>query len=132
MGLDVGIYGIGTDIVDIVRIKKGIERYGAKFTTRIFTDSEITYCESKNIPAIHYAGRFAAKEAFIKILDDKVRGFRWRDIEILNTPSGKPYMVFSGFIADFLGRAMISDVFVSISHEWRYAVAFVIATKDTT
>jgi holo-[acyl-carrier protein] synthase len=87
------IHGIGTDIVEIYRIKDAVEKWGERFLKKIFTENEIAYCNKKKDPYPHLAVRFAAKEAVIKassLLRDKRLAFH--DIEILNEPSGKPFI----------------------------------------
>lgn len=87
------IKGIGIDIIDIKRIKKIIERYGDRFYTRILTGKEIEYCKSFSKPDLHFAGRFASKEAYSKSIGTGIsKDFRWKDIEILNDKRGKPYI----------------------------------------
>jgi len=87
------IKGIGIDIIDIKRIKKIIERYGDRFYTRILTEKEIEYCKSFSKPDLHFAGRFASKEAYSKSIGTGIsKDFRWKDIEILNDKRGKPYI----------------------------------------
>jgi holo-[acyl-carrier protein] synthase len=74
------VIGLGLDATDISRISDTIERYGDRFLRRIFTDGEIAYCTRRRVPAIHFAGRFAAKEAAMKALGTgHSRGVLWRD-----------------------------------------------------
>ena len=91
------IIGIGNDVIDIRRIEKTLERYGERFIMRIFTDVEIRKSERRAQRAASYAKRFAAKEACSKALGT---GFRasvyWRDMGVVNEPSGKPTMVLTG------------------------------------
>jgi len=87
------IKGIGIDIIEVKRIKKIIERYGDRFYTRILTEKEIKYCKSFSKPDLHFAGRFASKEAYSKSIGTGIsKDFRWKDIEILNNKRGKPYI----------------------------------------
>lgn len=124
------IYGIGTDIVEIDRIKDAVEKWGGRFLEKIYTGNEVLYCNKKKDPYPHLAARFAAKEAVMKALsiggseleDDKgigVPGFR--DIEVLNHPNGKPFIAPHGLIP---GRSC--NIHLSISHERKYAVANVV------
>lgn len=117
------ILGIGNDIIEIQRIAKNIERYGQKFLDRIFTPLEQAYCLKHRDPARNFAGRFAAKEAVVKAFGT---GFgahiSWTDIEIINAPSGKPYVHFSTQLTNKLPTD--SHVFISISHCQDYATAF--------
>ncbi|MGH2574384.1 MAG: holo-ACP synthase [Ignavibacteria bacterium] len=85
--------GIGIDIVEVSRINNLIEKYGDKFFQRILTPNEINYCKSFSRPDIHFAGRFASKEAYSKAIGTGIsKNFRWKDIEILNDEKGKPYI----------------------------------------
>lgn len=121
------ILGIGTDIVEVNRIKKVAERYMDRFLNRIFTSYEQEYCFKYKEPAIHFAGRFAAKEAIAKALGTGFRsGLSWLDIEIRNDASGKPIVNFSkSLIASSNDNSVC---LVSISHCHEYATAFAIRT----
>ena len=117
------IKGIGIDIVEVDRISGAVKRWRHKFLEKIFNDSEISYCyKMKNVFQC-LAGRFAAKEAFIKALSDSEA---WgtapnlKDIVILNHPSGKPYIAVHG------GLPEPYDISLTLSHERHYAVAMVI------
>src|SRR5213083_259449 len=90
------IIGLGLDATDIERIAATIERYGERFVHRIFTDGEIAYCTRRRVPAIHFAGRFAAKEAAMKALGTgHSLGVLWKDVEVLR-PGGPPRLEFHG------------------------------------
>ena len=90
------IIGLGLDATDIARIAATIERYGDRFLHRIFTDGEIAYCTRRRVPAIHFAGRFAAKEAAMKALGTgHSRGVLWRDVEVVRR-GGPPQLQFHG------------------------------------
>jgi holo-[acyl-carrier protein] synthase len=91
-----GIIGLGIDATDIDRIADTIERYGERFTRRVFTDGEIEYCTRRRIPAIHFAGRFAAKEAAMKALGTgHTQGVLWRDVEVVRR-GGPPQLQLHG------------------------------------
>ena len=116
----------GTDIIEIERVKECIESLGDKFLSRVFTNNEIEYCESKeNMKYQHYAARFAAKEATFKAISDFLKSkyeITWKDIEILNDTNGKPKLNFiSANITELTGCD------VSISHCKLYATACVVA-----
>src|SRR6185503_6633481 len=88
------ILGLGTDIVECLRIAQMIERHGELFITRVYTDHEIEYCSARKAATQHYAGRWAAKEAVLKALGTGwQRGISWRDIEIRNDRLGAPSVV---------------------------------------
>src|ERR671930_446540 len=91
------ILGLGSDIIDIRRIEKAIERFGDRFLDRIFTDAERRKCDRRVNPAASYARRFAAKEACSKALGTGFRrGVFWRDLGVINLPTGKPCMRLTG------------------------------------
>jgi holo-[acyl-carrier protein] synthase len=90
------IIGIGLDATDIDRIADTIERYGERFLNRIFTEHEIAYCTRRRVPAIHFAGRFAAKEAAMKALGTgHSQGVLWRDVEVVRR-GGPPQLQLHG------------------------------------
>ena len=115
---------IGTDIVDVERIKASIDNYQTRFINRVFSIEEQEYCNSKSIPEMHYAGRFAAKEAIIKAIKSGgfTQLFNLNDIKIINCSDGSPHVEL-GF--DFKG-----EIKVSISHTQKHAVAFAISKID--
>ncbi len=91
------IIGIGNDIIDIRRVEKVLERHGERFTLRIFTDIEVRKSERRKLRAASYAKRFAAKEACAKALGTGLRGgVFWRDMGVVNLPSGRPTMKLTG------------------------------------
>ena len=113
------ILGIGTDIIEIERIRKAVKRWGNGFLKHILTDQEITHAKRYQNPFAHYAGRFAAKEAIFKALGDPK--LSWQDVTIFNDKEGKP--VCKHRRASFKHRILIS-----ISHSKDYATAFCIVT----
>jgi len=125
----VNIY-IGTDIVDIRRIKRIINKYGDKFKLRCFHKSEITRSESKTKSEESYAKRYAAKEACAKALGTGLaRGVFWKDIEIRNNKFGKPNIFLHNKALKFLkkiGKSLEPKIEVSLSDEKNYAIANVI------
>lgn len=112
----------GTDIIEISRIKEGINELGERFLNRIYTKKEIMYCESKKEQKYqHYAARFAAKEAAFKALSwnitDKYK-IEWKDIEVINDDQGRPKLNIIG-----IDMSLIDSVDISLSHCREYAVA---------
>lgn len=90
------IIGLGLDATDIDRIADTIERYGDRFLRRVFTEGEIAYCGRRRVPAIHFAGRFAAKEAAMKALGTgHTQGVLWRDVEVVRR-GGPPQLALHG------------------------------------
>jgi len=122
------VLGIGTDIVECLRIAQMIERHGEQFIGRVYTDHEIEYCRARKAATQHYAGRWAAKEAVIKALGTGWRrGLGWRDIEIRNSPSGKPVVALRGAVCDLIEQLGIREILVSISHCRTHATAYAMA-----
>ncbi|MDP8213282.1 MAG: holo-ACP synthase [Candidatus Zapsychrus exili] len=115
------VLGIGTDIIEVQRIKKAIDRWGDNFLKHVFLDEEIEYAQRNKFPAQNFAARFAAKEAVYKALKDKSH-ISWKDIKILNDESGKPYCIIND-------KNFKSKVMVSLSHTQNYAVANAIITE---
>ncbi|MCA9235805.1 MAG: holo-ACP synthase [Planctomycetales bacterium] len=126
--MNVPIVGIGTDIIECLRIAQMIERHGEMFIRRVYTEAEIDYCSTKKAATQHYAGRWAAKEAVLKALGTGwVRGIGWRDVEVRHRPGGGPAAVLHGGARDVAERAGIGQVHLSISHCRSHAVAYAIA-----
>ena len=123
------IAGIGTDIVEIERIRAAVNKWGDTFLQRIFSESEISYCFSKRDPFPNLSGRFAVKEATVKALSGVINGrnIYVGDIEVMNESSGKPYIVLAEDIMSLIDDTIIFHV--SLSHERRYALATVIIEK---
>lgn len=126
------IIGIGTDIVEIVRIGEMIERHGELFLQRVYTEQEIKYCQRNREAIQHYAGRWAAKEAVMKTLGTGfTKGVGWKDIEVLSRRSGQPMVELSGGAAAVARRIGIDEVLITISHCRAYATATAIAIQHT-
>ncbi len=122
------IIGIGTDIVETLRIAQMIERHGELFLLRVFTPYEVEYCSARKAATQHYAGRWAAKEAVLKALGTGwSRGIAWRDIEVRNEIGGKPHVVLDGGALDVSRRLGIEHLLISISHCRAYATAYALA-----
>jgi len=125
------ILGIGSDICDIRRIEKVIERHGERFLARIFTEAERKRAERRAKSVETYAKRFAAKEACSKALGTGIRGgVWWRDMGVVNLPSGRPTMKLTGGAAARLAKmtppGMEARIDLSITDEYPLAQAFVI------
>ncbi|QTN30992.1 holo-ACP synthase [Akkermansiaceae bacterium] len=124
------IYGIGIDVVEVDRIEAAMEKLGDVFVGRLFTIREQEYCSKQKRPALHYAARFAAKEAVSKALGTGIGGQAgWLDMEVERAETGAPKMVFSGNAAEFLAREGIAEVQVSLSHAKEYAAANAVAVR---
>lgn len=117
-------YFIGTDIVSVSRIEKILQQYSDRFVKHVFTDNEKSYCDLKSNPAVHYAGRFAAKEAVKKALYSSsiINSIDFADIEIISNVSGAPEVKLS--------TQDLKNVFVkvSISHIDELAIAFALVS----
>ena len=125
------IIGIGSDLIDIRRIEKSLERFGARFTDRCFTRIEQTKSDRRKNRAASYAKRFAAKEACSKALGTGLaQGVFWRDMGVVNLPSGKPTMVLTGGAAGHLQRILPAGhravIHLTITDDFPLAQAFVI------
>ena len=120
------IFGVGTDIIEVARVEQKLTRTeGLK--KKLFTEIEAAYCESKHRPALHYAARFAAKEAFLKAMGTGWSGgHKFDEIEIVNDPLGKPELFVSGKVREFCGARGVVRMSVSLSHVKEMAAAVVI------
>ncbi|MDX2143933.1 MAG: holo-ACP synthase [Rhodospirillaceae bacterium] len=131
------ILGIGNDLIDIRRIEKTLERYGERFIQRIYTEAEQRKAERRkgagNAYAATYAKRYAAKEAASKALGTGFRmGVYWRDLSVVNLPSGKPTIVMTGGAAERLAAitpaGMTAQIELTLTDEYPIAEALVIIT----
>jgi holo-[acyl-carrier protein] synthase len=122
------VIGIGTDIIECLRIAKMIERHGELFITRVYTPYEIKYCQSRRQATQHFAGRWAAKEAILKALGTGWRrGISWRDIEVRNEPGGRPVVALRGGAREVVEQQRIGQILISISHCRSHATAYALA-----
>jgi len=131
------IIGIGNDIIDIRRIEKTLERFGSRFTDRIFTDVEKQKSDRRRMRAASYAKRFASKEACSKALGTGFRkGVYWRDMGVQNLPSGKPSMLLTGGAKKQLEKITPPDskavIHLTITDDWPMAQAIVIIEAHRT
>ena len=125
------ILGIGSDLCDIRRIERSIDRFGDRFTHRIFTEGERAKCDRRATRGASYARRFAAKEACSKALGTGLRlGVFWRDMEVVNLPGGQPTMRLSGGaltrLAEMLPPGHEARIHVSLTDDPPMAQAFVV------
>lgn len=125
------IFGIGIDVVEVDRIDSSIERLGEVFLARLFTPCERTYCDAQAKPGLHYAARFAAKEAVSKALGTGIGGQAgWLDLEVARDSLGAPKLILSGNAAHFAKQNGIVEIQISLSHARDYAAANAIAIAD--
>ncbi len=124
--------GLGNDLIDIRRIEKTLDRFGTRFTERVFTAVEQKKSDRRAARAASYAKRFAAKEACAKALGTGVprRGVHWRDLGVVNLPSGKPTMALTrgaaARLAEITPEGMIAQIDVTITDDYPLAQAIVI------
>lgn len=124
------IVGIGTDIVECVRIRQMIDRHGELFLARVFTEREVRYCQRSKNATEHFAGRWAAKEAVLKCLGTGwSKGLCWTDIEVANDPDGRPRVRLYAATRDFARQLLITEILLSISHCREYATAYALAVN---
>ena len=126
------ICGIGIDLVEIRRIENILKKWGEKFTGRVYSESEIEYCQKHAHPAIHYAARFAAKEAFLKSIGIGLAGgARLKDIEVIRNQQGKPGLNLHNKAKTISNRYGTLTVHLSITHTKNYATAVVVLEKQS-
>jgi holo-[acyl-carrier protein] synthase len=124
------VFGIGIDVVEVARIGSAIQRHGEPFLARLFTAAEREYCESRKNAAMHYAARFAAKEAVSKALGTGIGGHAgWLDLEILHDPNGAPKLLLGGAAERITKDNGITEIQISLTHARDYAAANAIAMQ---
>jgi holo-[acyl-carrier protein] synthase len=124
------IVGIGCDIVECLRIGRMIEEHGELFLTRVYTEREIRYCQSRKHAIEHFAARWAAKEAILKCLGTGWRkGIAWTDMEVRNDFNGKPTVTLCGAAGDHAESLSIAEFHLTMSHCRAYATAYAIAVR---
>jgi holo-[acyl-carrier protein] synthase len=125
------IFGIGIDVVEVARIGSSMAEFGERFAVKIFTATERAYCEAQKRPEIHYAARFAAKEAVAKAFGTGIgKDLGWLDMEILRKDSGEPALRLSGAGEAFAASRGIAEVKISLSHADHYAAANAVALAE--
>lgn len=125
------IIGLGSDLIDIRRVEETLSKFGDRFTNRVFTDIERRKSDRRNQRSASYAKRFAAKEACAKALGTGLRaGVFWRDMGVVNAPSGQPTMHLTGGAAERLKRITPEGhearIHVTITDDHPWAQAFVV------
>ncbi len=125
------IFGAGTDIIEVERVEQKLVRT-ASLKAKLFTPTEIAYCESKHRPALHFAARFAAKESFLKAMGTGWSGgHQFSEIEIINNKLGKPELFVHGKVKEFCEAHGIGAMEVSLTHIKDVASAVVVLEKRT-
>jgi holo-[acyl-carrier protein] synthase len=121
----------GIDLVDCPRIEEMIKRHGERFIKRVFTAAEQAYAEAKKNKIEKLAGRFAAKEAILKLMGTGWRGkIAWTDIEITNNAAGQPEVTLDGEVRKIAEGLGIKHVSVSITHTANFAIASAVALAE--
>ena len=131
------IVGLGSDLIDIRRIAEALDRFGDRFTHRLFTETERRRCDARAARAEGYARRFAAKEACAKALGTGIRrGVFWKDMGVVNLPSGAPTMALTGGAAERLkaitpaGHRAVIHLTITDDHPWAQAFIVIEALPD--
>jgi holo-[acyl-carrier protein] synthase len=118
------ILGTGVDIVETARIQDSLDKFGERFLNRCFWPGEVAYCNGMKFPALHFAARFAAKEAISKAFGTGIgHHLGWKDMEIRKRDSGEPYVVLHNKGEELAKTRGVTEVLVSLSHSKDYAVA---------
>ena len=124
------VVALGTDIIEIERIERLCREHGEAFLDRVFTEAERAYCDGKKASYEHYAGRFAAKEAVLKVLDaGNDIGANWQELEVVKSLSGRPEVRLHGAAKERADALGIDGWHLSISHSRTNAVAVALAVR---
>ncbi len=127
-----GIIAHGIDLVDFPRIEDMVKRHGGRFMDRVFTTAEQAYAQENRNGVEKLAGRFAAKEAVLKLLGTGWRGkIAWTDIEVVNTPTGQPEVRLYGEVRKIADKLGVTQISVSITHTANFAVASAVALSKS-
>ena len=122
----------GIDLVDCPRIEQMIKRHGERFIKRVFTAAEQAYARKNKNEVEKLAGRFAAKEAILKLMGTGWRGkIAWTDVEVINNSSGQPEVTLSGEVEKIAGKLGIKHISVSITHTANFAIASAVALTQS-
>lgn len=124
MSTGIFIIGTGIDIVETTRIKDSLDKFGERFLHRCFLPGEMAYCQGMKFPALHFAARFAAKEAISKAFGTGIGAkLGWKDMEIGKRDSGEPFVLLHGKGEVLARECGVTELFVSLSHCKDYAAA---------
>ena len=129
------ILGLGSDLIDVGRIAATLARFGERFTARVFTAGERQRCDRRAARAAGYARRFAAKEACAKALGTGLRaGVHWRDMEVINLPTGQPTLALTGGalrrLAELVPPGMVARIDLSMTDDPPGAMAIVVISAE--
>ena len=121
------VIGLGTDLIEVERIKRSVARFGDAFLNRVFTAGEIAYCAAKKNAAESFAARFAAKEAGAKALGTGIsRGVSWREFEVTRRPGQRPELRLSGRAAEIAQGLGVKRISLSLTHSRELSMAVVV------
>lgn len=124
------LLGIGTSIVECLRIRRLIEQHGEQFLLRIYTDREVSFCQARRHSTEHFAGHWAMKEAISRALGvDRRGGLVWTELEIRPDANGRPRVLVRGGAKDLARRLRVADMLVSTAHCRAYATGYAVAVK---
>jgi holo-[acyl-carrier protein] synthase len=123
----VGLIGVGTDIIEIERVKRASERSSGRLLEKIFTSGERSFCDARGDRFSCYAARFAAKEAVLKAMGTGMAGCSLADVEVARKHGDRPEIILHGAAAEIAKKKGITAVLISISHNRDQAVAFAVA-----
>lgn len=124
---------IGTDLIEIARIELMLEKHGNTFINRVYTKQEIEYCSNRAAASQHFAGRWAAKEAVLKVLGTGwARGIQWTEIQVVLLASGEPLVELSGKALEVARESNIDQILLSISHTKQFAIAYAMGLSGPT
>lgn len=122
------VIGLGTDLIEIERVRQSAERFGERFLDRVFTPQEIAYCYAKKSFAESLAARFAAKEAGAKALGTGIsHGVGWKELEVRRQAGGRPELHLSGCAAEIAAALGIKRLSLSLTHTREMSMAVVVA-----
>lgn len=125
------VIALGLDLVEVARIRDLLVRQGERFKKRVFASGEQIYCDAQAEPAMHYAARFAAKEAVAKALGSGLaEGVVWADIEVVRASNGQPSITLHNGAAEKAGQLGIRQLLVTLTHTRESAAASVVALGD--
>ena len=118
------LLGIGIDVIEVERIEDAVEEFGERFLERIFTEGERAYCGRQKRPELHYAARWAAKEAVSKAFGTGIGAeLSWTEIEVVRRDSGEPTLILTGKAREFAESKGVGEVKISLTHAKHYAAA---------
>jgi holo-[acyl-carrier protein] synthase len=124
------IFGIGIDLVEVARVEDSFRKFPDRFERKMFTEIEREYCNRMPAPALHFAARFAAKEAFLKAIGTgKSHGIGWRDVGVRNLKSGQPVLELEGRARQLAAEYGVSISHISLTHTRTHAAAVVVIER---